>query len=162
VSAAVQDVHHRHGQHVCVDPADVAVEREVYICSGSLGCSKRYTQDRVGAQTALVLCAVNLNDEAVDAQLVCYVHPDQLWPQLLVDVIDSLHHALAVIALGISVAQLHGLMDAGRRTRGYSRDPYGAQFRRDLHFDSRIAPRIQNLSSSDTDYRRHVNSSYLY
>ena len=46
---AVEDVHHRDGQHVGVRAADVAEERQAGRLSSSLGNGERDTEDRVRA-----------------------------------------------------------------------------------------------------------------
>ena len=52
--AAVDDVHHRHGQHVRVGAAEIAVERQAARFRRGLGRRQRHAEDGVGAEPALV------------------------------------------------------------------------------------------------------------
>ena len=54
VRAAVQDVHHRHGQHARAVAAEVAVERQARLRRGRLGDREGHAQDRVRAEARLV------------------------------------------------------------------------------------------------------------
>ena len=61
VGAAVDDVHHRHRQHVRVRPADVAVQRQVELVGRGLGDGEADAEDRVRAEAGLVVGAVELD-----------------------------------------------------------------------------------------------------
>ena len=65
VRAAVQHVHHRHGQHVGRLAAEVAPQRRAGLGRRGLGRGERHAQDRVGAQPALVRGAVELDHGGV-------------------------------------------------------------------------------------------------
>ena len=88
VHAAVEDVHHRHRQHVGVRPADVAVQRQVELVGGGLGDRQARAEDRVGADPALVVGAVELDQLAVDRALVERVEPFEHAGDLAVDEAD--------------------------------------------------------------------------
>ena len=68
VRAAVEDVHHRHRQHVGVDAAEVAVERQLELVGRGLGHGQRHAEDGVGAEPGLVVGAVEVAQHAVDAR----------------------------------------------------------------------------------------------
>ena len=70
VHAAVDDVHHRHRQHVGVRAADVAVQRQLELGGGGLGDGQRHAEDGVGAEPGLVVRAVEGDELAVDEPLV--------------------------------------------------------------------------------------------
>ena len=71
VHAAVDDVHHRHRQHVGVGAADVAVERQLELVGGGLGHGQRHAEDGVGAEPALVVGVPSRSIRAqVEAALV--------------------------------------------------------------------------------------------
>jgi hypothetical protein len=90
VLAAVEDVHHRHRQHVRVGAADVAVERQAERVGGGLGDRQRDAEDGVGAELALVVGAVELDHRAVDLALVEASMPDERLGDLAVHVGDGL------------------------------------------------------------------------
>ena len=68
--AAVDDVHHRHRQQRGLAAADIAVERQAAVHRRGLGDGERDAEDRVGAEAALVRRAVELDQGAVDLDLV--------------------------------------------------------------------------------------------
>ena len=70
VHAAVHDVHHRHWQHVGVRAADVAVQRDVQLVGGRLGDRQADAEDGVGAESGLVVGAVEVAQHGVDHALV--------------------------------------------------------------------------------------------
>ena len=76
--AAVEDVHHRHRQHVRVRAAEVAEQRQVGGLGGGLGDGQRDAEDGVGAERALVGGAVQVDHRLVDQPLLGGVEADQL------------------------------------------------------------------------------------
>ena len=64
VGAAVEDVHHRHRQHVGVGAADVAVQRQAELVGRGLGHGQRHAEDGVGAEAGLVVGAVEVDQLA--------------------------------------------------------------------------------------------------
>ena len=70
VDAAVDDVHHRHGQHVGVGAADVAVQRQLQLVGGRPGDGEAGAEDGVGAEAGLVVGAVEVEQGLVDEPLV--------------------------------------------------------------------------------------------
>ena len=119
--AAVDDVHHRHGQQVRVGAAEIAIERQPARLRRRLGHRQRHAEDGVGAEPALVGRAVELDQRVVDAALVLGVHAGERIEDLAVDGVDRLEHALAEVALLVAVAQLDGLVRAGRGAGGHRR-----------------------------------------
>jgi hypothetical protein len=75
VGAAVEHVHHRHRQHVGVGAADVAVQRQAQLVGGGLGHGERHAEDGVGAEAGLVVGAVEVDQQLVDAALVEGLEP---------------------------------------------------------------------------------------
>ena len=104
---------------------------------------------RVGAEPALVGGAVEGDHRLVERGLVQLLADDRLG-DLAVDVGDRRPHALARVAGLVAVAELERLAGPGRGPRGHRRAPEGAAGELDIHFDRRVAPRIQNLPSDDT------------
>ena len=111
--AAIDDVHHWHGQRLGVGATNVAIERLAEVLGGGFGAGHRHGQDRVGAQVGLGRRAVQLDHEPVNLDLIRNLHADQLGADLLVDVCDCRQNALAEIALGVAVAQFDSFVLAG-------------------------------------------------
>ena len=76
MGAAVDDVHHRHRQHVGAGAADIAVERQVRFLRRRLGDREADAQDGVGAQAGLVRRAVELDQRASIASCSAASMPD--------------------------------------------------------------------------------------
>jgi hypothetical protein len=112
VFAAVQDVEHRHRQHMCIHAAEVAVERHAERRCGRAGARQRDTEDGIGAELALVWSTVQRNQGEVDPALVAGVHAHQRLGDGLIHVPDGLEHTLSAEPLLVPVAQLQGLVDA--------------------------------------------------
>src|SRR4029078_2349024 len=109
----------------------------------------RHAEEVIGAWASLVRRPVERDHLRVDRALIR--RPAlQRRGDLAVDVRDRLRHALAAVALLVPVPQLARLAHAGRRPRRHRRAPDDAAVERDVHFNRRISPRIENLSSSDT------------
>jgi hypothetical protein len=68
---------------------------------------------------------------------------------------DGLRHALAAVA-GAAVAQLDGLVDAGRGAGGDDDAAEGAGLEADLDLDGGIAARVEDLSCGDASDLEHA------
>ncbi len=123
VNAAVEHVHHRHRQHVGVAAPDVPVQGHVEVLGGGLGDRQRRAEDGVGADPALVVGAVEVEQLAVDAALLGRVEAFEHAGDLGVDEADRGLHTLAAVAIA-TVAELDRLVLARRgsaRHRGAAR-----------------------------------------
>ena len=118
VCTAVDDVHHGHGEAVGVATADIFVEGHVEIVGGSLGNCERNTEDGISAEVALGVSAVESKHCLVDLDLVESAHTLEGFGDGAVYVGHSLEDALAHVAALVAVAELEGLVDAGRCARG--------------------------------------------
>ena len=85
MNPAVDDVHHRHRQGAREDAADIAVERLREVGGGRLGAGEADAEDRVGAEPGLVRRAVELDQHAVERQLVLGVEAGERIEDLAVD-----------------------------------------------------------------------------
>ena len=95
--------------------AEVAVQRQ----AGFLGRGARHRhadrQRGVGAQAALVVGAVEVDQRLVEEGLLGGVEAQHRFADLGVDVLDRAQHALAEVARLVAVAQLDRLAGAGGR-----------------------------------------------
>ena len=155
VRAAVEHVHERHRQHVRVGAADVAVQRELGLVGRRLRRGERHAEDRVGAEAALVVGAVEGDELVVEEALVGGVEADDGVGDLGVDVLDRGAHALAAVALA-AVAQLDGLVGAGAGAARHDGPAARAGEQLDLDLDGRVPPGVEDLPAHDLDDRAHV------
>ena len=157
VRAAVEDVHHRHGQQVGVGPADVAVERQPGRLGRGLGDGERGAEDGVGAEVGLVGGAVELDHGLVDLALVVGAETLDGRADLLDHRVDGLLHALAEVAVA-AVAQLDGLELPGRRAARHGRTAEGTVVEQHLDLDGGVAARVEDLAGADSFDGCHVCS----
>ena len=74
VRAAVDDVHHRHGQHFGVGSAEIFEERQAELIGGGLRVRERDGEDGVRAELGFVRRAVELDHRLVHRDLVERIH----------------------------------------------------------------------------------------
>ena len=120
--AAVQDVHHRHGQQAGRDASQVPIERQMERGRRRAGCGHRNGQDGVRAQPALVFRAVESDHLPVDFGLVGGLRSGQLLRDF-VDVLHRLPDTFAQVTARVAVAQLQGLMFALEAPEGTAARP---------------------------------------
>ncbi|MNT27025.1 hypothetical protein D3C72_1626340 [compost metagenome] len=147
--AAVDDVHHRHRQLHRTRAAEVAVQRQAGFFCGSLGHGHRHRQHGVGAQAALVLGAVEVDQGAVQEGLLGGVQAHDGFGDFGVDVLDGLQHALAQVARLVAVTQFDGFARTGRGARRHCRTAHHAGFQQHVAFDGGVAARVENLATDD-------------
>ena len=102
--AAVENVHHRCGQQVGVDAAQVLVQRQARRLGSGAGDGQRHAQDGVGAELGLVGGTVRGNQRGIDGTLVEGVEAHDGVSALVVDVLDGLRNALAQVAALVAIA----------------------------------------------------------
>ena len=121
VLAAVDDIHHRyrHGQCIAaVDLGDVPVQGQALGLGRCPGRRQGGRKNGIGAEFGLVVCAVGIDHELVQAALVGGIPGEQQIPYRTIDVGHCLQDALAQVAPGVAVAQFQRLAGAGGGTGG--------------------------------------------
>ena len=154
--ATVDDVHQWHWQRHLTGATQITIQRQRRFLGRRLGNRARNGQDRVGAEAALVLAAVEIDHGSVDKRLLGNVKPHDRFADLGVDVLYRLGHALATVAVGIAIAQLDCLLGASRRARWYCGAAADPGFQNDIGFDRRVAARVENFASDDIDDCTHA------
>jgi len=148
VGAAVEHVHHGHREHVGVDAADVAEQRQAELAGRGLGHRERDAEDGVGPETRLGRRAVEVDQGVVDAALVAGVVAGERGGDLAAHVGHRGEHALAAVALAV-VAQLRRLEGA----RGGARGDDGAAFRAAVepagHLDGGVAAGVEDFPGAE-------------
>ena len=158
VGPAVDDVHEGHRQGPREAAADVAVERQAALLRGRLGQGERHPQQGVGAQTLLVLRAVQLDQGAVDGHLILGLQAGEHVEDLVIDRLDGLQHPLAAVTGRVAVAQLDRLVRARRGAGGNGSAAEGPAFQRDVDLHRGIAAGIQDLAGTNVDDGGHGRS----
>ena len=154
VRAAVEDVHHRDGQHVGVRAAKVAEQRQAAGIRSGPGDGHADADDGVRAQPRLVRRPVQVDHGLVDQALVVDLVAEQFRLDLVDDVLDRPGHPLAAV-FRAAVPELDGLEGAGRGSARHARPGDGPVIERDLDLEGRVAPGIQDLPGMDRFYGGH-------
>ena len=91
--AAIDDVHHGNRQDMRRHAAHIAVQRQTACVGSSLGRSKAYAQNSVGAEAGFVFRAVQRNHGRIDFALIFRVDPHQRFGDFRVHGFDCLQDA---------------------------------------------------------------------
>ena len=128
------------GKHLGVRAAQVFEEGQVQLDGGGFGHGQGDAQNSVGAQAGFVGRAVQVDHDFIDGGLEGGVVSRDFRSNDFVDVFHGLEHALASIALGVSVAQLPGFMLSGGGAAGDGCAADGAACQGHVHFHGGVAP----------------------
>ena len=159
--AAVEDVHHRCGQQMSVDAAQVLAQRQASRLGSGAGNGQRHAQDGVGAELGLVGGTIRSDQRGIDGALIEGIEAHDGIGALVVDVLDGLRNALAQVAALVAIAQLAGLKGAGRSTRRHHCTAKAAVLEHDLDLDGGIAAAVEHLATVDIHNIAHVVSLSL-
>ena len=151
VGAAVEDVHHGHREDLGIDAPDVPEERDAQHVGRRPCRGQGDAEDRVGAELGFGLGSVHLQQERIQAVLVQRIVAEELRRDDLIHVGDRLANALAEIALLVAVAQLDGLVFAGRCAGGNCGAAVGTVGEGHFDLHGRVAARVDDLASKYID-----------
>ena len=140
-----------------VGAADVPVQRQAALLGHRLGGGQRHAEDRVGAQPALGVGAVERAQLGVEHPLVGRVEPGHRVADLAVHVGDRVLHALAAVAR-LAVAELDRLVRARAGAARYGRPAPGARHELDLNLNRRVAAGVEDLPPGDVVDDAQVDS----
>ncbi len=146
--AAIDDVHHRHGQQRRLRPADIAIERLSACIGFGLGRGHRHAEDGVGAEPLLVLRAVEIAQKLIETALVSCVEAGKRVADLAVDGFDRFLDALAAVTL-TAVSELMRFMRAGRGAGGHPGAAMMSVLQHHIDLDGGVAAAVQNLPAED-------------
>ena len=159
--AAVEDVHHRRGQQVGVDAAQVLVQRQARRLGRGAGDGQRHAQDGVGAELGLVGGTVRGDQRGIDGALIEGIEAYDGIGALVVNVLDGLRNALAQVAALVAIAQLACLKGAGRSARRHHRATEAAVLEHDLDLDGGVAAAVEHLATVNVQNVTHAVSLSL-
>ena len=155
VHAAVDDVHHRHRQDVRVGAADVAIQRKPGLGGRRPGDRERGAQDRVRAQIALVVGAVELDERRIDPALVERVHAGERSGDRRCSRGPPPRDALAAVAALSPSRSSTASCCPGRRARRDGRPAAHAGMEDGLDLDGGVSPRVEDLVAVQRVDRAH-------
>ena len=147
VCAAVEHVHQRNRERTGVLTAEIPPERLPLAHRRGAGRRERDGEDGVCAKLRFVLRAVQFAHGLIERALLPRVKAPQQLEYLVVDVRLRVQDALAAVARTVAVAQLDGLVRAGRGTGRHSGDAERAVLQPYLRFQCGVAAGIQDLAS---------------
>ncbi len=144
--ATVQDVHHRDGQHMGIDAADVAVERQTETQLAAALATARLVPrmalapnlDLLGVPSRSIMFHVN-------GFLIGSIPTEQGIGDLVIDVFDGFQHTFAVVACFVAVAQFQRFVNAGGGAGRNCCPPPGTIRQHHFDFHGRVAARIENF-----------------
>jgi hypothetical protein len=97
----------------------------------------------------LARCPIQLDQAFVERRLINRIEAGDGGGDLAHHVSDGLLHTLAQVAGPVSVAQLQGLVHAGRSAGRDRRPASGAPGQYDIDLDGGVAARVQDLTRGD-------------
>ncbi len=146
VGATVHDVHVRNREDVAVGAADVAVQRLAGGLGGGVQGSQGDAEDGVGAETALVRGAVELDHGLVEGTLVGSVHADDLRSDLFVHGLDGVENTLALVHGLVAIAAFPSLGFTSGSTGRDEAQALSTVFGVENDLNGRVAAGIENLT----------------
>ncbi len=155
VRAAVDDVHHRYRHLHRSRAAEITIQRQAAFLGGGARHRHADGQRGVGAEPALVVAAVEVDQCAVEKGLLARVEPEHRFTDFGIDVFDGTQHAFAEIAVLVAVAQLDRLARAGRRTTGHRGAAHRARFEQDVALDGRVTAAVEDFAPDDVNDCAH-------
>ena len=101
--ATIDHIHHwnRHGHRASA--TDVTVQRQACVFSRGTRHSHRHCQHRIGAQTAFVIGAVQVQHHLVDVSLFRRIQTNQGLSDFAVDIVNRLQNAFAQVTAFIAI-----------------------------------------------------------
>ena len=115
--AAIDDIHHRHGQRIdagtAIQISDMCIQWQAGIGGRRLRRRQGHRQNGVGSQLRLILGAVQLQHYLIQGLLIRRIMPQQGLSDLGVHILNSLQYTLTQVTGRVFVPQLQGLSGAG-------------------------------------------------
>ena len=130
-------------------PPTYRYRRQLRISRRRLGHRQADAQNSIRTEARFVRCTVQLDQRAVERDLVAGFHADDGIGDFFIDRFNRAQHALAAVTLGIFVPQLDRFMRTGGCAGRHRRAPEGAAGQFDIGLDRRIAAAIQNFAGMD-------------
>ncbi len=113
MGTAIDDIHHRHRHGAGRGTTNIAIERQTGIFCRCLGNREADAEDRIRAEIALVVGAVEGEHHLVDDDLLMGIHAEQRILNIGIHRIDRVLHALAQIAGLVTITEFNRLMGTG-------------------------------------------------
>jgi len=146
--AAVEDIHHRHWQHVGGDASNVSESGSLVSTAAALAQATRLPES-LGSQFRLVWRSVQFEQGRVDSSLICGIVVEQCRSDDVVDVVDGFKDAFTLIALGVSVPKFTASKAPVLAPLGIATRPK-APLSRTTSTSTVGLPRLSRISRADT------------
>jgi len=149
VGAAVEDVHHRHGEDLGIWPAEVFVEWLADLRCGCFRGGEGDGEDGIRADLFLGRGAVGGEHRLIHGELIGGIEPNDGRGEDFRDIRDGFGHALAEVAGFVSVAEFDGFVFTGAGAAGNGRAADGSACEFDIGFNGWVAARVEDLAGAD-------------
>ena len=146
MSTAVHDIHHRYRQVVCIHATEILVQRKAGRCCGCMSRCQRYAKNRIGAEAAFIFCAIQIDEDMVEASLVGSVPAQHGVSDFAIHMAYGIEDTFAIVAGFIAITKFSGFKHAGRSAGRHCSMGKSAVFQDHLYFYCRISAGIQNFS----------------
>ena len=103
MSTTIDHIHHGNGHGHRASATNVTVQRQACVFSCGARHCHRHCQHGIGAQTALVIRAVQVQHHLVDVSLLRRVQTDQGLSDFAVDIVNRLQNAFAQVTAFIAI-----------------------------------------------------------
>ena len=153
--AAVENVHHRNRENLCVCAADVLVQRHSIVVSCCACASQGNCESRICAELGLELCSVEIDHDLIDFALAGNIETDDLRCNDLVNVVNSLQSSLAAETLLVAVTEFERFTLTGGCAGRNDGTTERAGFCGNLSLDCRVTAGINYFTCINTYDIRH-------
>ncbi len=76
----------------------------------SFGNGHRRTQQRIGAESGLILRAIEVDQDPIDLTLIRGIHADQRFRDLTINILYCVLYTLSAVPCCVTITQLHSLV----------------------------------------------------
>ena len=145
VFTTVHDVHHGNGHCFCIEAAQILIQRHIQcFCSCFCYCHGN-TQDRICAQFAFVVCAVQFDHCFINSNLIQRIHTDDCISDDIVYIVYCVLYANAVVSVA-AVTQFYCFESTCGCAAGNSCTTHDAVIQDYFYFNCGITSGVQNFS----------------
>lgn len=139
MGAAVDDVHHGHGQNLGVRAAQVTVQGLPELGRRRFRQGQGNAQNGVGAQFGLVEGSVQGAHQRIRRGLFRRFQANQGRSDDIADIVHGLRDAFALVPGHVAVPEFPGLMFSGGGSAGDACRAYGSAFQVNVRFNGGVA-----------------------
>ena len=143
------------GRQLRIGAADIAVERQAGGLGSGLGDSERDAENGIGAEPALVRACRRARSWSGRSWIWFSASMPPIASKISPLTASTARSTPLPRKRGAAVAQLDGLVGAGRGSRRHGCAAHRTVFEHDIDFDGRIAAAVEDLTADDVDDGGH-------